>query len=161
MKEIKKIRRNLEFFMVCLLLSGLTALPIESELNWIVHNDAVFPIFLQDWFSKIYQAIKYSNLHYPQLAYGTDWLSFAHIVIAVVFIGPWKNPVKNSWVIQFGLIACAMIIPFALIAGYIREIPWYWRIIDCAFGIIGAIPLWNCYKSTKKIENKHNLNQTS
>ena len=153
MKEIKKIRRNLEFFMVCLVLSGLTALPIESELYWIVNHDDVFPVILQNWFSEIYLAIKHSNLHNPQLAYGTDWLAFAHIVIAVVFIGPWKNPIKNSWVIQFGLIACAMIIPFALITGYIREIPWYWRLIDCAFGIVGAIPMWNCYSLIKKIEN--------
>jgi hypothetical protein len=29
---------------------------------------------------------------YPFLAYGTDWLAFAHIVIAVFFIGPLVKP---------------------------------------------------------------------
>jgi hypothetical protein len=38
----------------------------------------------------------------PFLAYGTDWLAFAHLAIAVVFIGPWINPVRSQWVITFG-----------------------------------------------------------
>ena len=153
MKEIKKIRRNLEFFMLCLVLSGLTALPLESELHWITNHDDLFSPLLKQWFETIYHAIYKTNKQYPQLAYGTDWLAFAHIVIAVAFIGPWKNPIKNSWVIQFGLIACFMVIPFAFIAGYIRTIPFYWTLIDSAFGIVGAIPLWNCYSLIKKIEN--------
>jgi hypothetical protein len=32
---------------------------------------------------------------HPWLAYGTDWLAFAHIVIAVFFIGPFVDPVQN------------------------------------------------------------------
>jgi hypothetical protein len=49
--------------------------------------------------------------------------------------------VKNVWVVQFGLIACAGVIPLALIAGQIRGIPWWWRLIDCSFGVFGAVPL--------------------
>ena len=29
------------------------------------------------------------------IAYGTDWLAFAHITIAVAFLGPLKDPVRN------------------------------------------------------------------
>ena len=97
-------------------------------------------------------AVKDTNSRYPFLSYGTDWLAFAHIVIAVAFIGPYKNPIKNIWVIQFGMIACFMIIPVALIAGQIREIPFYWRIIDCSFGILGVLPLFLCYKNIRKLE---------
>lgn len=76
------------------------------------------------------------------MAYGTDWLAFAHLVIAVAFIGPYRDPVRNSWVVTFGIIACIGIIPLALIAGAVRGIPLYWRLIDCSFGVFGAIPLW-------------------
>jgi hypothetical protein len=38
-------------------------------------------------------------------------------VLAILFIGPLRDPVKNKWVIEFGVIACILIIPFAMIAG--------------------------------------------
>ena len=79
------------------------------------------------------------------------WLAFAHLVIAVGFIGPLIDPVKNIWVIQFGMIACAMVIPLALIAGPIRDIPWWWRMVDCSFGVLGIIPLYLCYRNIKKL----------
>ena len=86
------------------------------------------------------------------MAYGTDWLAFAHIVIAVAFIGPLRDPVKNIWVIEFGIIACIMIFPLALIAGPIRGIPFYWRLIDCMFGAIGIVPLMIVHRLIKQIE---------
>ncbi len=43
-------------------------------------------------------------------------------------------------VITFGLIACAGMLPLALIAGHIRGIPLAWRLIDCSFGIFGSAP---------------------
>jgi hypothetical protein len=85
-----------------------------------------------------------SACFHPFLAYGTDWLAFAHLVIAVAFIGPFIDPVRNKWIITFGLISCAGVIPLALIAGPIRGIPFPWRLIDCSFGIFGCIPLLRC-----------------
>jgi hypothetical protein len=73
-------------------------------------------------------------------------------VIATIFIGPFINPVKNIWVIQFGMIACVMVFPLAFIAGPIRHIPFYWQLIDCSFGFFGIIPLWICYKEIRKLE---------
>jgi hypothetical protein len=35
-------------------------------------------------------------------------------VIAIAFIGPWRDTVKNIWVIEFGMIACVLVVPFAL-----------------------------------------------
>jgi hypothetical protein len=86
------------------------------------------------------------------LSYGTDWLAFAHIVIAVAFIGPWRDPVKNIWVIEFGMIACIMVFPLAFIAGGIRDIPLFWKLIDCSFGVLGFIPLYYCYSLIKQLE---------
>lgn len=140
-------------FIVGLVLSGLTAFPIETQLAIAVNNLSIFPVFMQSWLTTVYHAVKTTNENFPYLSYGTDWLAFAHLVIAVVFFGPLKDPVKNIWVIQFGMIACAMVIPLALIAGPIRQIPFYWRLIDCSFGLFGVIPLYVCYKWIKKLEN--------
>ena len=62
--------------------------------------------------------------------------------------------IKNKWVIEFGMISCVLIIPFALVAGQIRGIPVWWRIIDCSFGAIGFIPLLLCLQKINLIEKK-------
>jgi hypothetical protein len=92
--------------------------------------------------------------HYPWIAYGTDWLAFAHLVLAVFFVGPLLNPVRNTWVLQAGLIGCAMVIPLAQIAGPARGIPWGWRLIDCSFGVFGALPLYYCLRLTRRMEKQ-------
>jgi hypothetical protein len=79
-------------------------------------------------------------------------LAFAHLVIAIAFIGPMRDPIKNIWVIEFGMISCILIIPLAIIAGSIRQIPWYWQAIDCSFGVFGIIPLYWSYRLIKKLE---------
>ena len=52
-------------------------------------------------------------------AYGTDWLAFGHFVIALFFVGAWRDPVRHVWILHAGLIACR-VIPLALICGAIR-----------------------------------------
>ncbi len=152
----RKIRRWIALFILFLILSGVTAFPVETELSFLTEHSSSFPVFMQLWLSKIYNAVKETNLNYVQLSYGTDWLAFAHIVIATVFIGPLIDPVKNIWVIQFGMIACIMVFPLAIIAGPIRHIPFYWQMIDCSFGVFGFIPLFICHRNIKKlaIQNK-------
>lgn len=147
-----KIKRWIIFFIVALILSGITAFPIESQLAIAMNYLDVFPLTIQDWLSTIYRAVKTTNDKFPYLAYGTDWLAFAHIVIAIAFIGPLRDPVRNIWVIQFGMIACILVFPLALIAGPIRKIPFFWQLIDCSFGLIGIVPLYICYRNIKKLE---------
>lgn len=147
------IRRWLLIFIVCLILSGLTAFALETELSWLL--DA-WPVSkggsLFGWVERVLAALKDINTHYPFLAYGYDWLAFAHLVIAIAFIGPLRDPVRNKWIIEFGMIACIGVFPLAIIAGAIRGIPFYWRLIDCSFGIIGLIPLGICYRRVCLLE---------
>ena len=100
------------------------------------------------------EALSITNANFPFLAYGTDWLAFAHLVIAVGFVGPYIDPIRNRWVVTFGLIACAGVLPLALIAGPIRGIPLPWRLVDCSFGIFGAIPLLLCRHSIVALEKQ-------
>lgn len=138
------------FFIVMLFLSGLTAIPLETELGILTK---VFPGgSFGNWFGKVHFGLVDTNTKYPFLAYGYDWLAFAHFVLAILFIGPLRNPVRNKWVIEFGMIACLLIIPYALIAGHFRGIPFGWRIIDCSFGVFGLIPLFICLKKINQLE---------
>src|SRR6476660_1889207 len=148
----QKVKRQILLFIVALVLSGLTAFPIETELKIVSENLSAFPKSLQDWMQTVYMAVKNTNEQYPYLSYGTDWLAFAHLVIAVAFIGPLKDPVRNIWVIQFGMIACVMVFPLAFIAGPIRGIPFYWQLIDCSFGVLGFAVLYWCYRNIVRRE---------
>ncbi|MES2837014.1 MAG: hypothetical protein V4667_05790 [Bacteroidota bacterium] len=149
----KKIKRILIVFITLLLLSGITAFPIEIELQLLQNIAIKSPNVLSEWITTVYNAISITNNSFPYLSYGTDWLAFAHIVIAGMFIGPLKDPIKNIWIIQFGIVACIMVIPTAFLCGYIRHIPFYWQLIDCSFGVFGMIPLIICKKKITILEN--------
>jgi hypothetical protein len=150
----KRIRYWLLFFIVALILSGITAFALETELAWLNHFlSGANTSSLYYWIHKVYLAIRETNQKFPFLAYGYDWLAFAHLAIAVAFFGVLKDPVRNKWIVQFGRIACLMIFPLAFIAGYARGIPFYWQMIDCSFGLLGLIPLTICYRKIKQLES--------
>jgi hypothetical protein len=156
---VRRIRLWIVFFIVALVLSGLTAFPLESELKMLawgmgVHDGAagIEQGGIQGWVAKVRDGIVETNKQYSFLAYGTDWLAFAHLAIAVAFIGPLLDPVRNKWVITFGMIACVGVMPLAIIAGQIRGIPWFWRAIDCSFGVFGIIPLHICRRYINRLE---------
>lgn len=145
---LRRIRLWLAVFMAGLVLSGVTAFPLVHELRlldaWVGDSTGIGKALpgLGTWITKVHLALEENAWKHPFLAYGYDWLAFAHLVIAVAFWGPWKDPVRNIWVIHFGMIACLGIIPLAFICGPIRGIPFYWTLIDCAFAVFGIIPLW-------------------
>ena len=155
MKPITKIRLLILFFMISLILSGITAFPAESELRWLLSHPVFIPSFMQNWLQACYDALHETNNKYPMLAYGYDWLGFAHIVIALAFIGPLKDPVKNKWVIDWGIFSCIAIFPLAFIAGPIRQIPFFHILVDCSFGVVGLIPLLICRKWIQKMEQQN------
>ncbi|MFG2824590.1 hypothetical protein ACGFX4_34815 [Kitasatospora sp. NPDC048365] len=153
----RRIRRWLWLFIVCLVLSGLTAFPLQSETRWLadlVRGGTIgehFPA-LATAAGHVRDGIADTNERYPFLAYGTDWLAFAHLVIAVAFWGPLKDPVRNIWVIRWAMIACAGIIPLALICGPLRGIPLYWRFVDMSFGVVGVVPLLVVHRLIRRLE---------
>lgn len=120
-----RIRLTIVFFIVALVVSGVTAFPIETELRWLTNHPELVPHPIFSFVNNAYEGISYTNQMYPMMAYGYDWLAFAHLVIAMAFIGPLKDPVRNSWVIEWAMLACVAVIPLALIAGPIRGIPLY------------------------------------
>jgi hypothetical protein len=150
---MKSIKRLLLLFIIGLFISGLTAIPVEAQLGFLLDHLSKGTV-LYYWIEKVLLAYHEVNEQHPFLFYGYDWLAFAHFVLAILFIGPYKDPVKNIWVIQFGMIACALVIPFAFIAGHFRSIPIGWRLIDCSFGVAGFLLLGVIYSKIKFFINQ-------
>lgn len=143
-------------FIIGLFFSGATAIPLQTELGLLANlfgPDGQSSDFAR-WISYIHDALDHTQSAYPFLFYGTDWLAFGHFVIAIAFIGALRDPVRNRWLFDFGLIACALVIPYAFIFGGLRGIPIWWRLIDCSFGIFGFIPLWFCRRWSLQLEQR-------
>ena len=147
----RRIRWLTALFIAGLVLSGATAIPLEWEVDVLVNllgahgaSGSRPTSALSQWMVRVQTALHETNVKYPFIAYGGDWLAFGHFAIAIAFIGAWRDPVRNRWLFDFGLIACALLVPYALLVGAVRGIPLWWRLIDCSFGVFGAIPLWLC-----------------
>ncbi|MGH7954987.1 MAG: hypothetical protein ACREOZ_03415 [Gloeomargaritales cyanobacterium] len=145
-------------FILGLILSGATAIPLQSELNLLAnHFETVGESSeISQWLLRVRDALTQTQQHYPFLFYGTDWLAFGHFIIALVFVGALRDPVHNRWLFDFGLIACVLVVPYALIFGQLRGIPFWWRLIDCLFGVFGFIPLWFCRRWSIELEQHAN-----
>lgn len=155
---LRRYRIALGAFIAGLVLSGVTAFPLLHELELLarllgIPADAAPASLdgLRFWIATVREGLRATHATYPWMAYGTDWLAFGHLVIALFFVGPWRDPVANAWVLKIGLVACLGVLPLALVCGAIRGIPFYWRLIDCSFGVIGALPLWYCLKLTPRL----------
>ena len=158
--SINRVRFLLVFFMIALVMSGLTAIPLQWELDLLNQRFGLDSFMWQmwpsmaEWISRVNDSVQNGYGQYPLLAYGTDWLAFGHIVIAIAFIGALHDPVKNVWVLEFGMIACVLIIPWAVIFGAVRDIPIFWTLIDMSFGVFGIIPLWFVRRDILELASK-------
>jgi len=107
------------------------------------------------WILVVRDALHVTYAKYPFIGYGTDWLAFAHIVIAIAFVGALRHPLRNAWLFQFGMIACVLVLPWALLFGELRGVPIYWRLIDCSFGVFGFVPNWLAHHAVRELEQMH------
>ena len=168
MPRMERLRRRIRvltwLFIVGLVLSGATAIPLERELDWLIRAlDAgqmvEAPVSMKPpgwavWLLRVREAVRDTNAKYPFVAYGFDWLAFGHFVIAIGFVGALRDPVRNIWLFQFGMIACVLLVPYAFVFGGLRGIPIPWRLIDCSFGVFGFIPLWLCQRSAAELSEQ-------
>lgn len=155
-----RYRISLAVFIFGLIVSGIAAFALEMEtailrrilpLNPPLDPYSIlFP--LRAFIFTTHHAIHEAYIQSPIFAYGSDCLGFAQLIIAAFFLLPFVDPVRYRAILHVGLIACTGVIIVALISGPIRGIPFSWRLIDCSFGITGAIPLLYCLRLTKKID---------
>ena len=157
--ELARIRRWTAFFITGLVLSGATAIPIPTELEMgvrVLGEDmtagGAIPEDAASWLRTVRDGIRATAARAPFMFYGTDWLAFGHFAIALAFVGALRDPVRNRWLYQFGMLACAAVPVWAFAFGPIRGIPWWWQLIDASFGVIGFVPMWLCDRWTRRLE---------
>lgn len=150
--DMRFIQRWLAVFMVALVLSGLTAVPLEWLTSLFESWTEPVGGALHRWAAQAADAVELVGLNCPMLFYGTDWLAFAHVVIALAFIGPYRDPVRNRWVIEWGLWCCLLVLALAFLWAPVRGIPFFWRCVDASFGVLGAVPLWLVLRRVKRME---------
>ncbi|YCM46649.1 hypothetical protein V2O64_11525 [Verrucomicrobiaceae bacterium 227] len=160
MTDLRKIRISLIIVFVGLIISGVTAFPLLHELNFLATtltggNGDLNPAHytgITHWILKVRDGLETTYQAYPFIAYGTDWLAFAHLMIALFFILPYRDPQRYLGVLHVGVWMSLLIFPLALICGHIREIPFFWRLIDCSFGVLCLPPLLYAIKLTHRLE---------
>jgi hypothetical protein len=157
---LKRVRRWTVFFIVGLVVSGATAIPVPTELQAAVRvlgedlsANGFVPESMAVWLRTLRDGIRETSARAPFMFYGTDWLAFGHFMIALAFVGALRDPLRNRWLYQFGMIACAAVPIWAFVFGPIRGIPLWWRVIDASFGVIGFVPMWLCNRLIGRIES--------
>ena len=151
--HLQRIRLLLGVFLLGLVASGVTAIPLPWEVGLLERWVGSCALIAQtapglvSWINRVNEGVQNAYGQHPFLAYGTDWLAFGHVAIAVAFMGPLRDPIRNLWVIEFGMIACVLVLPWALLFGPLRGIPPGWTLIDMSFGVLGFIPLWFARRS--------------
>ncbi|HEX8666861.1 MAG TPA: hypothetical protein VF727_00635 [Allosphingosinicella sp.] len=155
----RRFRVAMALFIVGLIASGLTAFPLLWEMKVLTRlfgladaTSAAGHEGLAHWLLTVRFGLEEVYSRHPWVAYGTDWLAFAHLAIALFFIGPLSDPASSRPNLYAGLAACAGIIPLALIAGAVREVPLASRLIDCSFGVFGGALLLYCLRLLPRIE---------
>lgn len=152
MNDLKQIRIAVGIVIFGLVISGVTAFPLLHELNLLAGFLGESDSGLARWILRVREGLEVTYEKYPFIAYGTDWLAFAHLMIALFFILPWKDPVRYEGVLKVGVAASLGVIPLAFICGPLRGIPFWWRVIDCSFGLLCLPPLLFALRKVRALE---------
>lgn len=157
-RTLTHARLWLILFSTALIASGLSAIFAREGLRMLsplyIQGSLFYNLWpsMAEWLSQVHQAVEVTYDKYPFLAYGYDWLAFGHFIIAIPFLMALRNPLRQSWVISYGIYACIAVFPFAIFFGAIRGIPFFWRGVDMMFGIGGIIVLLILRRQLKALE---------
>lgn len=147
-----RIKAAIIITIIGLLLNGLSSIPLRTELNILLSNSDSLPQFLRDWWTYVNQGVLETSSKYNFMRYGFDWLGFAHLIIAIAFIGPLRDPVKNQWVVQWGMIASGLGILMAFGWERLRDIPIWWSFVDAGISYLAFVILWLCNRWITKLK---------
>jgi hypothetical protein len=157
MKGLKRAKLMLAVVAFGLFVSGVTVWPAVPELKMavrIVWGDSQPAGVLHTFVLQAIDALESVQAEHPFILYAHDWLAFAHIVLAIMFAGAIRDPLRNIWIVQCGLIMCALVPVLAAICIPIRGLPLRWFWIDFAFAPAAAVPLWIALRDISREERK-------
>jgi len=152
---MKRAKFMLGIVVFGLLVSGITVWPAVPELKMavsIVWGNTAPSGVLHSFVLQAIEGLESMQANYPFMLYAHDWLAFAHIVLAILFAGAMRDPVRNVWIVQCGLIMCALIPILAGICIPLRGIPLIWFWFDFAFAPAAALPLWIALRDIRRAE---------
>jgi len=150
---MKKIRTYTALLMAGLVIAGVPAFFIPWGVDLIV-NHSPLPKWINQtaWLNYVLNGVIQIDKSYDFIWYGMDWMAFAHLLFAILFYGLYKDPIRNKWLVSFGLVACVAIAPIALGFGHLRGIPLIWQFLDMAFGVIAGALLLRIKSLIQSIE---------
>ena len=138
-----------------LLVSGVTVWPAVPELELaqeIAWGGERGEGDIAGFVDEAIEGLQSTEEQYPFLLYAHDWLAFAHIVLALLFAGAIRDPVRNKWIVQCGLVMCVLIPVLAGVGIPVRGLPWQWFFIDTAFGVVAGVLLGVAYRDIGRAE---------
>ncbi len=152
---LKRAKWMLGMVVFGLVVSGVTVWPAIPELKIavrIVWGDGEPVGALHGFILRTIEGLQSVEANYPFMLYAHDWLAFAHIALAILFAGAIRDPVRNVWIVQCGLIMCALVPVLAGICIPIRGLPLVWFWVDFAFAPAAALPLWIAMRDIRRAE---------
>jgi hypothetical protein len=155
MKNLKRSKWMLAIVSFGLFVSGATIWPALWELKTLVRiiwGDQEPTWILHKFILQAIAGLESLQKDQSFLMYGFDWLAFAHIMLAILFAGAIRDPVRNKWIVQCGLIMCALIPVLGAICIPLRHIPLIWMWIDFSFAPAAALPLYIALRDIRKVE---------
>ena len=155
MSGLKRAKWMLGIVVFGLVVSGVTVWPAVAELKMAIRIiwGVGEPIgVLHAFLLKAVEGLESVEADYRFMLYAHDWLAFAHLVLAILFAGAIRDPVRNVWIVQCGLIMCALVPVLAGICIPIRGLPLVWFWVDSAFAPAAALPLWIALRDIRRVE---------
>jgi hypothetical protein len=159
MNPLKPAKWMLAIVAFGLFVSGVTVWPAIWELKTGVHliwGDSAPTGTVHRFVVQAIDGLVSTKANYPFLLYAHDWLAFAHVMLAILFAGAIRDPVRNIWIIQCGLIMCALVPVLAAICIPARGLPMCWFFIDAAFAPAAALPLVIALRDIHRFQKLHN-----
>ncbi|MBC7783600.1 MAG: hypothetical protein H7144_07150 [Burkholderiales bacterium] len=102
---VGRVRWLLAIFIGGLVLSGVTAIPIEWQLDQLTTAlglatktpDQFVAGSWQHWLLRVRDGVKTTNETAQFMGYAGDRLAFGHFGIAIVFLWAWRDPVRHRF----------------------------------------------------------------
>jgi hypothetical protein len=153
MNQLGRAKWMLAIVAFGLLVSGVTVWPATWELKAIIAilwGEAPPAGTVHRFLVEVLSAIQAVQAEHPFLLYAGDWLAFAHIMLAILFAGAIRDPARNVWIVQCGLIMCLGVPILAGVCVPLRGLPWQWFLVDAAFAPAAALPLWIALRDIRR-----------
>ncbi len=151
---LRRPRIMLLVVAIGLFLSGVTIWPWELELELVLSILAAIdgPPRLVETIERILADMRMLRDAGSFVLYVADWLAYAHLVLAALFVMAMKDPVRNILVVRFGILCCLTVPILAVTCIPMRGLPLFWIFIDSSFAL-ASLPLWIALRDLRRLES--------